>query len=182
MKTLTTILCITVVCFLMAIPVSAQIGKKNKTRIGCVDIEEVFIKSPWYKDIKNDLKKYRENLNNEKVLLEEEVYLLEKSFASNILFMTEDEISSKSNSINNKKNEYIQLVSNMNTRLKVEEESLLEEPIKKIREAVQEIAIAYGYTIIIDKSTYVVWVDEKDDITKEVIKHLEWKARRAHSN
>lgn len=144
-------------------------------KIGAVDLQKVFNKSAGKKLAEEQLDKKREKYEKTKTKKVEEIKDLTEEYENKKLTMSDNEKEEAQIKIKKKGLELKEHIINSNTKLEEEENKLLEPLIDDIKDVIRAVSIKYGYDIILDKSTYILFIDKEFDITKEVIKELKVK-------
>jgi len=149
--------------WLMAIfmlSINSLYGRKEKLiKVGCVDLQKVFERSEGKRLAEKHLNKMRDDFAKKKEKMEEA-----------------DAMELK---IERKLMELRKFIDKSNQKLEDEENKLLEPLIEDIKDVVKAVSIKYGYNMILDKSTYVLYVDKDLDITDDVIDELKAKYRES---
>ncbi len=147
-------------------------------KIGAVDLDEVFDKSPGKKIAEEALEKKRKSFEKEKEKKENEIKKLQEKFENRKLTLSENEREKEELAITKKLRDLQDYIESSNQKLEEEENKLLEPLIDDIKDVIRAVSIKYGYDIILDKSTYILFIDKEFDITDEVIKELEGKYKK----
>jgi Skp family chaperone for outer membrane proteins len=163
-------LCIIIISF------NAYARKAERlVKIGCVDLNKVFELSEGKKIAENYLNKLKSDMLATKSKKEEEIKKLQTEYSNNYKNWDSDEREKKSLEIKQKIIELKEFIDQSNKKLEEEEAKLIEPIIEDIKDVIKAVSLKYGYSIIIDKSTYVLYVDKDFDITDEVIEELKVK-------
>ncbi len=144
-------------------------------KIGCVDIQKVFEESPGKKMAEEAINKKKKEYEEKKKKIEQEIEELQKEYHEKIEAGEGDEAEEIREKIEAKKKELKALIDKANEELSALEDKLITPVINDIRDVIKAVAIKNGFTMIIDKSTYVLFVEKEYDITDEVIKELKLK-------
>lgn len=153
---------------------SAQQRTAVRSKVGCVDINRVFQSSPWYADAQSQLQRKRTDIEVRRRQIEGDITLMEEQLASNYILLTDYELSQRTNAILQRKLELLEYIDNSQRELSQKEEEIMSPILRQIRQAIQAVAIQYDYSMIIDKATYIIWVDDRYDITDDVIHQIDW--------
>jgi outer membrane protein len=89
--------------------------------------------------------------------------------------MNETERQKKELEIQSKILDLKRFIEKSNQQLEEKESELLEPVIQDIKDVIRAVSIKYGYSIILDKSTYILYIEKEYDITQEVIDELKVK-------
>lgn len=144
-------------------------------KIGCVDLHKVFEKSAGKKIAEEHLNKMKMEMEKKKEQKEEEIKKLQSEYSNNVEDWSDALKEAKELEIQRKLKELRDFIEESNKKLEAEQDKLLEPLIEDIKDVIKAVSIKYGYNIIIDKSTYVLFVDKDLDITDEVLDELEVK-------
>lgn len=149
--------------------------KERLIKVGCVDLQKVFEKSPGKKLAEQHLKKMKEDMEKKKKAKEEKIRKLLTEYSNEYEDMSDDKREAMELQIQRLKMELRKFIDESNEKLAAEEEKLLEPLIEDIKDVIKAVSIKYGYNIILDKSTYILYVDKEYDITDEVLAELKVK-------
>lgn len=161
----------------MCNPLSAKKAERL-IKVGVVDIQKVFAKSPGKKIAEEALEKKREKYEKEKVDKVKDIKDLQEEYENKKYTMDDNEKEKMQLEIDKKKLELKQYIEKSNEKLEKEENKLLAPIIDDIKDVIRAVSIKYGYHIILDKSTYVLYYDKEFDITKEVLNELKVKYKK----
>ncbi len=144
-------------------------------KIGAVDLQKVFYKSPGKKLAEEKLDKVRKDLEKKKKLKEDEIKKLQTEYSNKRLVLNDTERQKKELEIQTKILELKQYIEKSNKTLEDKENEFLEPVIQDIKDVIRAVSIKYGYSIILDKSTYILYIEKEYDITDDVLKELKVK-------
>lgn len=147
-------------------------------KIGAVDLQKVFDKSEGKKIAEEQLEKKRESFNKTIVEKEKEITKLTEEFENKKYTLSDIEKENAQLDIKKKTLELKQYIDESNKKLEEEESKLLEPLIDDIKDVIRAVSIKYGYDIILDKSTYILFIDKEFDITSDVIDELKVKYKK----
>ena len=147
-------------------------------KIGAVDLQKVFDKSEGKKIAEEQLEKKRESFNKTIVDKEKEITKLTEEYENKKYTLSDNEKENAQLEINKKTLELKQYIDESNKKLEEEESKLLEPLIDDIKDVIRAVSIKYGYDIILDKSTYILFIDKEFDITSDVIDELKVKYKK----
>lgn len=147
-------------------------------KIGAVDLQKVFDKSAGKKIAEEQLEKKRESFNKTIVDKEKEIAKLTEEFENKKYTLGDNEKENAELVIKKKTLELKQYIDESNKKLEEEESKLLEPLIDDIKDVIRAVSIKYGYDIILDKSTYILFIDKEFDITSDVIDELKVKYKK----
>jgi Skp family chaperone for outer membrane proteins len=176
MKKISLLLLIIFSIFALQLNVNAQKKSREKlVKIGAVDLQKVFEKSPGKKIAEEQLEKKREEFESKRTKSEEDIKELQAEFDSKKYDMSDDERKKAEMNIDTKTLDLKKYIDESNSKLEAEENKLLEPIVQDIKDVIRSVSILYGYDIILDKSTYILYIDKNFDITDEVIDQLKVK-------
>jgi len=161
--------------FFVNVPLFSQAKKEKLMKIGVVDLQKVFEKSPGKKIAEEALEKERKNFEKEKIKREKEIEKMKEEYNKKKGSLSATEREKEELNIQKKVLDLKKFIEDANAKLEKKESELLEPLLEDIKDVIRAVSIKYAYDIILDKSTYVLYVDKQFDITDEVIKELEGK-------
>ncbi len=147
-------------------------------KIGAVDLERVFEKSPGKALAEETLEKKREEFEKQKKEKEAEIKKLQTEYSNKKYVMNDTEREKMELEIQKKILDLKEFINKSNKNLEDLENKLLEPVIEDIKDVIRAVSIKYGYSIILDKSTYILYIDSEYDITDEVIDELKVKYKK----
>jgi Skp family chaperone for outer membrane proteins len=154
----------------------AVAGEKKKAeklvKVGCVDIQRVFDSIPQKKEVQDKLDKMQAEFAQKKAVLERDLDNIVQEYTNKKGDMSKNQLTEKNIQIATKRIELYNYIQDSNGKLSEQEDLLLQPVLKSIRNIIKEKAIQFGFSMIIDKSTYVIYVDKELDITKDVIEEI----------
>ncbi len=144
---------------------------QENSKIAVVDIQLVF--NTYIQTIKPlaELKKIRQQYQDEITVEENKINELEKRFEAKKLTLSDQDFKRILAIIELKKEKLNTLVNKRNLQLKKMEIKLRRPILKKIRLTIEKIRKEKGYLIILNKADVVAY-SPKIDITKEIIRAL----------
>ncbi|MBU1076231.1 MAG: OmpH family outer membrane protein [Spirochaetes bacterium] len=156
------------------------IAKKAEklVKIGAVDLQKVFEKSPGKIIAEEQLEKTREKYDDQKKKKEEEIKDLTEKYDNKKFTLSDSEKEKAQLEIQKKTVELKEFILSSNKKLEEEEDKLLTPLIDDIKDVIRAVSIKYGYDIILDKSTYILFIDKEFDISNEVIDELKIKYKK----
>jgi len=141
-------------------------------KIGCIDLNEILDQTPEKRDIQKQLQAKQKEFQGQKEKMEKELQQMISDF-SNADKKHKDKKTAELNiQIFNQKQKLADFIQNSNSQLSDLEDSLIQPVLKKIQNIISEVSIREGFSMIIDKSSYVFYVEKNLDITKDVIEEL----------
>ncbi len=146
--------------------------KEKLLKVGAVDLQKVFKKSPGKKIAEEHLEKKRISFEDEKKKKEEKINKLKKEYKSKKSNLSDNEKEEAQLEIKKQNIELKEYIQVSNQKLEDEENKLLAPVLEDIKNAVEAVSKMYGYDIILDKSSYILYIDKEFDITDEVVTQL----------
>ncbi|SFC68311.1 outer membrane protein [Flexibacter flexilis DSM 6793] len=149
-------------------------GAKN-LKIGYTNVNYILSVSPRAKEIEADLKARGIQLKKE---IDGKMQQLETKYADyqkNAATMLESIRVDKENELRTLQASIETLQQNAQTELKNKEDELLKPEIEKIYKAINEVAIAEGYTYVLNSDQVLLYAVEQFDVTESVAKKLGFK-------
>ena len=158
--------------FIIILLCSFTAEAKKQQRVGCVDIQKVFEKAPGKSEAYTNLQKLKDTFIKEKEKMEAEIERLKKDLENTKLMIGETEVKKKELEIETKKQDLAKFIKDSNTNLEKKEDELIAPIVNKIRGIIETVCIKKGFNFVIDKSTYILYVDEEFDLTEFVIEEM----------
>lgn len=159
-------------------PKEAEV-KEDVVKIRVIDGKRIFDEYPDSKEAKEllvkELKKRQQEINART----EEIKKLEEELKSNLL-LSDEERAKKESEINEKKRAVLKYSQEAEEYLSEKEEELTKEITQKIYLLIQQIAKEKGISIILENN-YVLYVDEKLDITEDIIAKIKAMPKKEES-
>jgi outer membrane protein len=154
----------------------AQSTKKKSAerlvKVGCVDFTRVFDSIPQKKEIESKLAGLQAEYEKKQGEKEKELNALLAEYTNNRGNMNKNQITEMNTRIATLRIELHNLIQEANEKLAAQEDVLLQPVLRNIKNVVREKSIQYGFSMILDKSTYVVYVEKDLDITDDVIEEI----------
>lgn len=138
-------------------------------KIACVDIPAVLEAVSGPQEARKQLEAMRQEFQRRRTELEREIQQLTAQAGGNLAPQTAIELNAR---IVAKRRELAEFVETSNKELSATEQELLKPILRKIQAVVRTVAIRGGYSMVVDRSSAVVYVNREYDLTDEVIKEL----------
>jgi len=138
-------------------------------KVGCINIQKVFDTVPEKSAVQTKLQARQKELTGKQSQIEQELSSLISDFSNQKGRLKPVETADFNIRIFNKTKELSDFRDASSKELSDYESELLSPVLSKIQTIIKEISVQYGFSMIIDKSTYVLYVDKELDITDEVI-------------
>lgn len=164
----------------------AQSAKKKSAerlvKIGCVDFTRVFDSIPQKKEIEGKLANLQGEYEKKQVEKEKELNALLSDYTNNKGNMSKNQVTEMNTRIATLRIELHNLIQDANEKLAAQEDVLLQPVLRNIKNVVREKSIQYGFSMILDKSTYVVYVEKELDITDDVIEEIKKQTKESEKD
>jgi Skp family chaperone for outer membrane proteins len=158
--------------FAFSLQAAGPADKKKAERlfkVGCIDIQEVFDSVPEKANVQARLQTRQKEISARQAQLEGDLSAMVSDLSNQKARLKPAEAAEYNIRIFNKKKELMDFLDASNKELADLEQKLLEPVLARIQTIIKEVTVQYGFSMIIDKSTYVLYVDKELDITDEVI-------------
>lgn len=155
------------VTFLSSSAIAAEIVK-----IGTVDIQKVLFNSDAGKVAKEQLAGKISKHEGEKNSREDELKKLKAELEKQNILLNESARNAKEKDYQQKLKEYQRFIKDVNDELQAKDEELKNKIIEEAFKTTQEYGRKNGFSLIVAKSEMLMYMDEKIDITDEVVKML----------
>jgi len=155
------------VTFLSTSAIAAEIVK-----IGTVDIQKVLFNSDAGKVAKEQLAGKISKHEAEKNSREDELKKLKAELEKQNILLNESARNAKEKDYQQKLKEYQRFIKDVNDELQAKDEELKNKIIEEAFKTTQEFGRKNGFSLIVAKSEMLMYMDEKIDITDEVVKML----------
>jgi outer membrane protein len=139
-------------------------------KLGSVDIQKVLILSDAGKEAKEQLATKGNKYEAEKNSREEELKKLKADLEKQSVLLSEPARSAKEKDYQQKLKEYQRFLKDAQDDLQAKNDELTNKIVEEIVKAIQEYGKKNGYAYIFVKNDSMVYVDEKADLTDEILK------------
>jgi outer membrane protein len=144
------------------------------TKIGFVDVEEVFNSYPGTADVRQKLiderNKYQENIDKKK----EEIANLEKDYELNSPSLSDDERQRRQAEMEYKKEMLSEYIDDTNKKLNALRDELTKPLYQKISTVIQKVSAEKGFSFVFRKGSDILLFQDKEfDLTKDIILRLQ---------
>jgi outer membrane protein len=159
-------------CLSMVVPISAA-----ETKFAYIDMQRVLIGSDAGKEAKEQLaarvKKYQDEINVKQEDLKKLKEYLEKQGFS----LSDTARTAKENDYQKKLKDFQRFTKDAQDELQGKDEEFTRKILEGVEKVLQEYGRKNGYTSIFVKNEYMLYVNDKADITEEVLRSFN-KSRR----
>ena len=139
-------------------------------KLGSVDIQKVLVLSDAGKDAKEQLSQRAGKYEGEKNSREEELKKLKNELEKQSVLLSEAKRSEKEKDYQQKLKEYQRFLKDAQDDLQAKNDELTNRIVEDVVKNTQEYGRKNGYTFIFVKNDGMVFMDEKADLTDEVLK------------
>ena len=165
MKRMLTAVALTI--FLAAVP--AAFGAEG-VKFGSVDVQKVLVLSDYGKEAKEQLSARGNKYEGEKNSREEELKKLKGELEKQSVLLSESARSAKEKDYQQKLKEYQRFLKDAQEDLQGKNDELTNKIVEEIVKIIQEYGKKNGYSCILVKNDGMVYLDEKVDLTDEILK------------
>lgn len=144
-------------------------------KIGCIDIQRVIDKVSADRFLKRILEDSKSNFLRELEQLSRDIQLKEDILAKEKETLTAERAEMISEEIARMKVQLKAFIEEKELLLRSKDESISMEALKSLYDIIEEVAKSEGFSLIIEKSTAVIYADDTADITEIVLNLLQAK-------
>ena len=148
---------------------SAALGAEG-VKFGSVDIQKVLILSDAGKEAKEQLAGKANKIEGEKSSREEELKKLKAELERQNVVLADDARKAKEQNFMQKRKELDRFLKDAQEEIQAKNDELTNRIVDEVVKIIQEYGRKNGYTIIFVKNEGMIYVDEKADLTDEVLK------------
>ncbi len=160
---------ITLVLFSSLILASAALGADG-VKLGCVDIQKILLNSDAGKQAKEQLAGKANKYEGEKNSREEELKRLKAELEKQNVLLSESARGAKEKDYQQKLKEYQRFLKDAQDDLQAKNDELTNKIVEQIVKMAQEYGRKNGYTFVFVKNDGMLFVDEKADLTEELLR------------
>jgi outer membrane protein len=154
----------------LSIPLaSAALGAEG-VKLGSVDIQKVLILSDAGKEAKEQLAGKANKFEGEKNAREEELKKLKAELERQTVILADDARKAKEQNFMQKRKELDRFLKDAQEEIQAKNDELTNRIVDEVVKIIQEYGRKNGYTIVFVKNEGMLYVDEKADLTDEVLK------------
>ena len=148
---------------------SAALGADGP-KLGSVDIQKILLNSDAGKEAKEQLAVRARKYEGEKNSREEELKKLKTELEKQNVLLSESSRSAKEKDYQQKLKEYQRFLKDAQDDLQGKNDELTNKIVESIVKIIQDYGRKNGYTILFVKNDGMIYVDEKADLTEEILK------------
>lgn len=160
---------ITLILFSTLILASTALGADG-VKLGCVDIQKILLNSDAGKEAKEQLAGKANKYEGEKNSREEELKRLKAELEKQNVLLSESARGAKEKDYQQKLKEYQRFLKDAQDDLQAKNDELTNKIVEQIVKMVQEYGRKNGYTFVFVKNDAMLFVDDKADLTEELLK------------
>jgi len=165
------------ICLALASPAPAA----DQMKIGSVDIQKVLVLSDAGQEGKAQLSAKAEKLEKQKDLRTEELSKLKAALEKDGVLLSEKERSDKEKEYEQKFQEFQEFIKSAQEDFQSSNAQLTTGIVEEIVKVVEDYGRKNGYSFIFLKNEYMIYADEKTDLTEEILNALN-ALKKASSN
>ena len=148
---------------------STALGAEG-VKIGSVDVQKIIINSDAGKEAKEQLAVRANKYEGEKNSREEELKKLKAELEKQNVLLSESARSAKEKDYQQKLKEYQRFMKDAQDDLQGKNDELTNKIVESIVKIIQEYGRKNGYTIVFVKNDGMIYVEERADLTDEILK------------
>ena len=160
---------ITLILFFSLILASAALGADG-VKLGCVDIQKILLNSDAGKQAKEQLAGKANKYEGEKNSREEELKRLKAELEKQNVLLSESARGAKEKDYQQKLKEYQRFLKDAQDDLQAKNDELTNKIVEELVKMVQNYGRKNGYTFVFVKNDGMLFVDDKADLTEELLK------------
>ncbi len=174
---------VTVCMLALSLALASSAFAGDELRLGSVDVQKIMALSDAGKEARGQLDTKAGKIEKEKNSREEELNRLKTGLEKQNVLLSEKERSARETVYEQRLQEYQQFVEKAKKELQAENAELTKRIAGNIIRVVREYGRKKGYTFIFVKNDSMLYLDEKADLTDEILKtvNAEGKAAQAVS-
>ncbi len=139
-------------------------------KLGSVDVQKILILSDAGKEAKEQLAARGNKYEAEKNTREEELKKLKGELEKQSVLLSESARSAKEKDYQQKLKEYQRFLKDAQEDLQAKNDELTNKIVEEIVKVIQDYGKKNGYSFIFVKNDSMIYVDEKADLTEELLK------------
>ena len=161
---------VTVVALSLSIALTTAAFGADGVKIGSVDVQKVLILSDAGKEAKEQLAGKGNKYESEKNAREEELRKLKGDLEKQSVILADDARKGKEQLFMQKRKELDRFLKDAQEDLQAKNDELTSRLVEEIVKIIQDYGKRNGYSFIFIKNESMVFVDEKADLTDEILK------------
>jgi len=161
-----------IVAMLFSLTLLAGSAYAAESKFGSVDIQKVLLMSDAGKDAKDQLALKAAKYEAEKNVKEEELKKLKGELEKQSVLLSESARSVKEKDYQQRLKEYQRFLKDAQDDLQAKNDELTNRIVEEIVKLVQDFGRKNGYTFVFVKNEGMVYIDDKADLTDELLKQF----------
>ncbi len=161
---------ITALIIALSLPLASAALGADGVKLGSVDVQKILLNSAAGKEAKEQLAVRANKYEGEKNSREEELKKLKSELEKQSVLLSESTRSAKEKDYQQKLKEYQRFLKDAQDDLQGKNDELTNKIVESIVKIIQEYGRKNGYTIVFVKNDGMIYVDEKADLTDEILK------------
>jgi outer membrane protein len=161
---------ITALIIALTLPLASAALGADGVKLGSVDVQKILLNSAAGKEAKEQLAVRANKYEGEKNSREEELKKLKSELEKQSVLLSESTRSAKEKDYQQKLKEYQRFLKDAQDDLQGKNDELTNKIVETIVKIIQEYGRKNGYTIVFVKNDGMIYVDEKADLTDEILK------------
>ena len=153
----------------LSIPLASAAFGADGIKLGSVDIQKVLLLSDAGKEAKEQLAGKANKYEGEKIAREEELKKLKAELERQNVVLAEDARKAKEQNFMQKRKELDRFLKDAQEDMQAKNDELTNRIVDEVVKIIQEYSRKNGYTIVFVKNEGMIYVDEKADLTNEVL-------------
>jgi outer membrane protein len=154
----------------LSIPLASAALGADGAKLGSVDIQKVLILSDAGKEAKEQLAGKANKYEGEKTAREEELKKMKAELERQNVVLADDARKAKEQNFMQKRKELDRFLKDAQEEMQAKNDELTNRIVDEVVKIIQEYGRKNGYTIVFVKNEGMIYVDEKADLTDEVLK------------
>jgi outer membrane protein len=169
---------VTVCAAVLTIALSTAAFGADVVKIGSVDVQKVLVLSDAGKEAKEQLAAKGNKYESEKNAREEELRKLKGELEKQSVILSEDSRKTKEQLFMQKRKELDRFLKDAQDDLQAKNDELTGKLVEGIVKIIQDYGKKNGYSCIFVKNESMVYVDQKSDLTDEILKEFNSKGKK----
>jgi outer membrane protein len=156
--------------FALSLPLAASAFGADGVKLGAVDIQKVLLLSEPGKEAKEQLAVKANKYEGEKNAKEEELKKLKGELEKQNVLLADDARKAKEQHFMQKRKELDRFLKDAQDDLQAKNDELTNRIVDEIVKIIQDYGRKNGYEIIFVRNEGMIYLDEKADLTEEILK------------
>jgi outer membrane protein len=154
----------------LSIPLASVALGAEGVKLGSVDIQKVLILSDAGKEAKEQLAGKANKFEGEKNAREEELKKMKAELERQTVILADDARKAKEQNFMQKRKELDRFLKDAQEEIQAKNDELTNRIVDEVVKIIQEYGRKNGFTIVFVKNEGMIYVDEKADLTDEILK------------